>query len=613
MRCFLIVMLVAVGTSSAVAFDPIVAVSPESLLAEGRVLEERGQWAGALEKYRAAAQMRPELVEPHLRQIMAQRRLLAQAQRESEQAALVTAIRERFAAAAKCGDADWRVYSHWASFLSEVAVPRATGANERRLVFEEALGLTDTAVMQAPAGSDLARAQVQRATLLTVFAPEVADEGRQLALYEEACELFDAATQTDPVGSGQQVSDSRAVAMLHHGRLSGDRDRKNAALALFRESVAKAPADVVRRYNLACAYAALGEGDGAYQELARCLREDKGALVFGAVTKDAEWARLRTEERFQKLLAKHDPAVDAAYQRGWEFQAAADRVAGPQLVAENLQQAIQSYRTVTAARADHFRAWWNLATCYQRLGGLPVAPAERVQLVHSGLEAYQQASRLPEVDWAFLLAWGKFVARDVVGLAASTGEQDKCLLEARRIFEEALQRAKFTGDRARVQLDLAATEIRLGRLATTDREQLKWFDKAVERLQQVVKSDDMASAATPYGLWGLAQLEQGRIQRNRLLLRQAVERLQTAAERAPTDPEIRYNLACTYALLMQTDQAFQQLRICLENDPGRQFAKIALTDRDFDNIRNLPAFAEVVKVRPTGGGLVPAPARISGY
>lgn len=616
MRHGMMLLLLAAVVGRAVALDPVAPLAAEGLVAAGQRLEEQGEWASAAEQYRAAVRIRPDYLAGYLRLVAALKQMLPQAAREAEQAALAQQIREAYAAAAKCPDATWRVYSEWAAFLVEVVVPRAATAMERQLVFEEALLLTDSAMLQGPQGADLARTQLQRAMLLVVMAPEIADGERQLRMYAEANELFEAVAKTTPEVAPARWRDNWAVALLHYGRLNRDRGKKEMALEWMRSAVAETPTDVVRRYNLACGYASVGEDDAAYAELAKSLEGDRSGRVFEAVTKDAEWARWRTAERFQKLLARHDPAVDAAYARGRDLQVAVDRMGNNQAIAKNLRQAIAAYRTVVAARPDFHPAWWNLAVCCHRLGALTDSVEDRRSWWQSAREAYREAANAPRAGAATWQAWGRFETREMgVLVAGNSAAQEQVLREGREILEEALRRTDTAGDRARVQLDLAAAEVRLGRLAPGTQDRLRWFEQAVARLHEVVKRDELAATATPYALWGLAQLETGRIQRNRLVLRGAVERFLTAIERAPTDPEIRYNLACTYALLAQADEALRHLQICLENDPNRRFVTVAQADRDFDNIRNLPAFAELLR-STTGAEVVmpgPAPARISDY
>lgn len=61
----------------------------------------------------------------------------------------------------------------------------------------------------------------------------------------------------------------------------------------------------------------------------------------------------------------------------------------------------------------------------------------------------------------------------------------------------------------------------------------------------------------------------------------------------PGDPELRYNLACRYALLRQPDLAFLSLRQAIEL--GYRDFRYMMQDRDLESIRKDPRFRQLLR------------------
>ncbi len=608
-----IIFLLSVAWAFAQDIEPVVPVTADTLLADGKKLEEQGDLQGAAKKYQAAATLRTDSMELHLRLADVWNRFLPTATREQEQADLIRAIREQFALAAKSPEADWTVYQLWAQFLVERVLSGTTKPDERLLLFEEARGLFDSAITHAKDDETRAVPRLQQALFSVSFCPEIPDTERQGKLYREALGLFEQVRKDQPNLMTPYVEDNVSVAMLHDGRLTGDHAKAHAATERMRASVENAPGNVMKRYNLACAYATLGEAEAAYGQLARCLRDDTTKAVVHAVKTDAEWKELRALPKFQTLVAGYDPAVDQIYNQGRDFQSAAERAAGVAVIIENYRQAITAYTQATGYRPDFYRAWCDLAACNQRLAGLTGDREERMKFVRAAHDAFQHAATSTGADWPIYQMWGRFLMRDAASAMPNAAEQLKVLQQAQTLLQKALDIVKFTSERGRVQLDLASCVLQIGRQVTADRERMRWMTQGVDLLQEAMKSDEIANSSTPYMLWGVAQMEIGRMQNNRLVLRQAVERLQLAAEKSGGESEVYYNLACAYSLLNQSDESIRQLRLCIERDRSGRYATLAQTDRDLDNIRNAPEFAAALNLKPTGGALTPAPAKISDY
>jgi tetratricopeptide (TPR) repeat protein len=65
------------------------------------------------------------------------------------------------------------------------------------------------------------------------------------------------------------------------------------------------------------------------------------------------------------------------------------------------------------------------------------------------------------------------------------------------------------------------------------------------------------------------------------------------ADLLPSDPDIRYNLACRYALLQQSDTALEVLDQAVTL--GYRDFPFMLQDRDLESLRNDPRFRQMIR------------------
>ena len=98
-----------------------------------------------------------------------------------------------------------------------------------------------------------------------------------------------------------------------------------------------------------------------------------------------------------------------------------------------------------------------------------------------------------------------------------------------------------------------------------------------ERLKSIFGIDLPPSADT------LARLQRGEI---------GLQGRETAVARMVSDSLLRYNVACCESLAGRTENAIEDLRIALRDDPGMR--SMLGSDTDLDPIRSDPAFAELL-------------------
>jgi tetratricopeptide (TPR) repeat protein len=128
------------------------------------------------------------------------------------------------------------------------------------------------------------------------------------------------------------------------------------------------------------------------------------------------------------------------------------------------------------------------------------------------------------------------------------------------------------------------------------------YRQSIEKFESAAKIETEAKTSRVYGLWGVALLELGKADNDRMLMREAAERLQTATQIEPNNGELRYNLACAFALLDQPEDGMRHLKICLDNDPDHTYFNAASKDPDFDNLRST---AEYYRIFPNESSVSP--------
>jgi len=199
--------------------------------------------------------------------------------------------------------------------------------------------------------------------------------------------------------------------------------------------------------------------------------------------------------------------------------------------------------------------------------------------------------------------WGAFLNYDANHLPADGPERLSARLAAKDAFETSLKLVHYKGDHARVEEDLGITLVTLGLESRDASRQPALYEQAIARFDSATQVPTVADTGRVYGLWGVALLQLGKMNHDHMLIRQAIERLQTALEKNPRDPETNYNLACAYTLLDHPDSSLRYLRACLDNDPLHTFYNHAATDPDFDALRRTPEYNQMfpdVDAAPSG-------------
>jgi tetratricopeptide (TPR) repeat protein len=287
------------------------------------------------------------------------------------------------------------------------------------------------------------------------------------------------------------------------------------------------------------------------------------------------------------------PNLKQLLEAGKAFQKSAEESKTPAETADNYQKAIEQFRQAAALAPKSYPAHvlYGQALYGQALH-TPGQVARR-QLVSQAREQYQAAAGCQGAEWALYQEWGTMLTNEIDLLGGGTAERRAILQEAINALDTGLKLATFSGERAKTCSAQGAAFLLLAKSNPGSVNQRALYQQSVEKFESASKIESEAKMPRVYGLWGVALLELGKIDNDRMLMREAAERLQTATQIDPTNEEIRYNLACAFALLDQPEDGMRHLKICLENDPDRTYFTAASKDPDFDNLRRTAEYHQI--------------------
>ena len=176
----------------------------------------------------------------------------------------------------------------------------------------------------------------------------------------------------------------------------------------------------------------------------------------------------------------------------------------------------------------------------------------------------------------------------------------------RTVLDAGLRRARFTGRRSQLQSQLGRCLVLLGQLDHPATNAAALFADALTQFQAAEAADPSTADATVCQLWAVALLRQGQHTKDKMLIRQGIERLLRTLELQPDTPRAHYYLCCCYAQLRQFDQATRHLLRALHHDPRGSLYHRSQTDPDLRALRQSTAFQRQFRPRPADD---PSPTR----
>lgn len=287
------------------------------------------------------------------------------------------------------------------------------------------------------------------------------------------------------------------------------------------------------------------------------------------------------------------PNLNQLLAGGIAFEKVAEEAKTPAQATDNYRKAVEQFSRVATLAPDLYRAHFLWGHSLYTTARHMTDRDQRRTLILGAREQYLAAARCAGVDWLLYQEWGAMLANEIDLLGGSAAERRAILQEAINSLNAGLNLTRFSGERAAIERELGAALLLLARSSPGAPNQRTLYKQAIEKFESATKLSTEAKTARVYGLWGVALLEIGKADNDRMLMRQAVERLQTALDMDAANAEIRYNLACAYALLDQPEAGMRHLKLCLEHDPDRTYYQAASKDPDLANLRNTPEYNQI--------------------
>jgi tetratricopeptide (TPR) repeat protein len=211
--------------------------------------------------------------------------------------------RERFAAAAQCPGATWKLYHDWARFLATDVAAATPNAQERSAALDEATKRIEKGLELASFSGDRAKLECLWGMCLFRLAEESASPTKQRELYEQAAAKFEGATKVESEAKTARTYNVWGLALLRLAKLSRNRMLIHQAIERLLTALEKDPNLPDTHYNLACAYAVGGQPQQAMQHLRVCLQHDDPQHTFrAAASSDPDLGSLWTAPEFREMV-----------------------------------------------------------------------------------------------------------------------------------------------------------------------------------------------------------------------------------------------------------------------------------------------------------------------
>ena len=207
--------------------------------------------------------------------------------------------------AAELAPDDWDAYNKWAVILSTKLPDFAVTDQARLELYKEAASVYAKAADHARFSSEIGPVYANWASALVQAARVSTDREVKQSLLHEALGKFERAAKAHPGVAGTYAMWGSALIDL--GKASRLRNDLRDAVGKLSTSLALRPDDPGTLYNLARAYALLGQPVMAVQNLKNCFDADRTQMYRQTTAQDPDLATLRGDSDFDELMGGTTP------------------------------------------------------------------------------------------------------------------------------------------------------------------------------------------------------------------------------------------------------------------------------------------------------------------
>lgn len=286
--------------------------------------------------------------------------------------------------------------------------------------------------------------------------------------------------------------------------------------------------------------------------------------------------------------------ADSCYRSAWELEKQAEQSKSPEDSRTYFSKTVEQCDAATKIRPDFFRAHALAAHCLNRLAQLKTTRQEHREFIQAARDRFEIAARCTDVDPALFREWAAMLILEI-GSSEDRDDRLTLLREARRVSELGLNIKGFSGERARLERDLGFCLLLMAQNVKNEVEKRDMYQEAIRRFSSAAQVESVANSPQLSARWGIALVEYAKLTSDRMMLRQATERLETALQGDAANVEARYNLACAYSLLERPDNALRHLRVCLDNDDSKHtYYRAAIEDPDLNFLRHTREYNDLI-------------------
>jgi tetratricopeptide (TPR) repeat protein len=212
---------------------------------------------------------------------------------------------EKYRRAAEVEPGDWQIYSRWAALLIERLGSFAQGAENRRLLYDEAANLFEKAAAGARFSAELGPVYANWGGALTELARLSTNSVAKRDALRSALDKYEKSAQAIATSATTYTQWGRAL--IEWGKISGMRTDFRQAIEKFKTALQYRPGDAETLYHLAVAHTLTGDQLLAVRALQEALAADRSGGLRTRAQTDPDLAPLRGQPELREIFAPPDP------------------------------------------------------------------------------------------------------------------------------------------------------------------------------------------------------------------------------------------------------------------------------------------------------------------
>jgi len=297
--------------------------------------------------------------------------------------------------------------------------------------------------------------------------------------------------------------------------------------------------------------------------------------------------------------ATNYPAASAErhYQAGLAAQGQAEIAPNKEDARRFYRAAVGQYDAAARVNPEHCQARALAAIGLSQLIPLADSDQERLRLIREARARFRVASECAPPAPFLFDQWTGLILDYLDALAPQPDQRVAALWQVVHLAERGLAAATAPTPRAKLQLRLGDALMQLTATGRDPAAQRELLERTVAQLRAAHQVVTVRQLLYENNSLGIALLSLGRLTRDPALLREAAGELEAALKSFPNQYDNYYNLAATWSLLGDAEQAGKYLAGAIDHDPDGVYARQAERDQDLAPVRGSPVYTAALDRR----------------